>query len=110
MLKDQLTKKLVKTSRFDSVHHGFRCVVCGLEPLTGIRYHCSQQMVDYCESCEAEAEARFPLVQIRRPEQLPNNMMLSFVERPALNVDDKPVFENSDNLPPMHDTLPLEVS
>lgn len=93
MVKDQLAKKLIKTSRVDSVHLGFRCVVCGMEPLTGIRYHCSQRMVDYCENCEAKAEAPFPLVQIRNPEQLPSNMMLSFVERPSLKIDDKPILE-----------------
>lgn len=37
----------------DAIHHGVSCNYCGMSPITGPRYHCSNCAdVDLCEACE----------------------------------------------------------
>lgn len=42
-----------RNKMIDGVHHGVSCNYCGVSPITGPRYHCSNcPDVDLCEACE----------------------------------------------------------
>eukprot|EP00834_Sanchytrium_tribonematis_P002058 NODE_57_length_28844_cov_0.352687.p12 type:complete len:281 gc:universal NODE_57_length_28844_cov_0.352687:9285-8443(-) len=38
----------------DLIHYGFMCEICNIDPIIGVRYHCSKCNVDACETCSQE--------------------------------------------------------
>ncbi|KAL0966972.1 hypothetical protein UPYG_G00302920 [Umbra pygmaea] len=56
-LKKMKKHKLQEIQAESSValHHGYKCDVCGMEPIQGVRWHCqecpSDSAVDFCSNC-----------------------------------------------------------
>lgn len=58
----QRLKKILETVEENpniTIHHGFRCDVCEIEPIVGVRWRCSKcrepNAVDLCEECYEDA-------------------------------------------------------
>ena len=50
------------------VHQGVQCAHCGVQPITGIRYKCSECLnYDLCEKCEDQIGHQHPVLKIKEP-------------------------------------------
>ncbi|XP_055738390.1 ZZ-type zinc finger-containing protein 3-like isoform X1 [Salvelinus fontinalis] len=47
-----------------ALHHGYKCDVCGMQPIQGLRWHCqdcpSDNAVDFCSDCLYKTESHAP--------------------------------------------------
>uniref|UniRef100_A0A6Q2XVP1 ZZ-type zinc finger-containing protein 3 n=1 Tax=Esox lucius TaxID=8010 RepID=A0A6Q2XVP1_ESOLU len=45
----------IQSESSTTIHHGYKCDVCGVEPIQGVRWHCqdcpSDNAVDFCSNC-----------------------------------------------------------
>lgn len=64
-----LDKSLNKVEeKNDSVHSGVSCNVCGVFPIVGVRYKCTQCYdYDLCSNCENNEAHSHPLIKFRQP-------------------------------------------
>lgn len=65
MMKEYLSDKREKQN--EEIHDGVECDVCGVNPITGIRYKCSvRDDYDICQNCEVADAQPHPMLKIRR--------------------------------------------
>jgi hypothetical protein len=74
---DYLGKKAADQASI--VHAGVICDGCKVCPIQGIRYKCSVCVdFDLCDKCEAEKQHAHPMLKIRRPEQAPAFIQVTY--------------------------------
>jgi hypothetical protein len=66
IVRSETAAQLGLSCQDSPVWSGVTCCLCGMEPLTGIRYHCCEcEGFDCCEECEASDLHIHPLVKMR---------------------------------------------
>ena len=58
----------LKMSGLMHKHEGVVCSQCGVRPIVGIRYRCSECPVNFCEICEFNEEHEHPFYKMKYPE------------------------------------------
>lgn len=80
--KSQLSASMsqsVVAEKPKAVHERYTCDRCGVNPIVGIRYHCSVRPdYDLCEKCEAASEAPHPMIKIREPKHAPQAIVCEY--------------------------------
>lgn len=82
MLKEQLQTKLIRKVEKPApkvVHNGYTCDGCNTHPIVGIRYKCSKRHdYDLCEKCEQTMDVPYPMIKIRQPAAMPNEVRCEY--------------------------------
>jgi len=60
------TAPVVEEETCSTLHHGFTCDGCGMNPIKGIRFHSlAQRNYDLCQNCEKKMHHEHPMVRFR---------------------------------------------
>lgn len=83
LLKEQLATKLIKKVEKPAapkvIHEGYTCDGCSCNPIVGIRYKCSKRHdYDLCEKCEQTVDQPYPMIKIRAPVAMPNQVVCEY--------------------------------